>query len=316
VNPQLGPNNVPSALMPVGPAAVEIATLWWVMALTAAAILTGVTLLALWYLTPLRRPRWLVGRGLVIGGGIALPIVLLSALLLWSLPVGQRLAAAAPDALRVEVSGRMWWWEVRYLDAGGRIDFVTANELKLPVGRPVDLALESIDVIHSFWVPQLAGKTDLIPGRTNRMTVQADQAGIYRGQCAEFCGLQHAWMAFWVEGLQPEAFDAWLETQRQPAPAPATPKLQQGRDLFSRSGCGACHRLRGVPDAEGRLGPDLTHVGGRISLAAGLLPNSVGSLAGWIASAQHLKPGNAMPSYATFTGEELRALAAYLESLQ
>jgi cytochrome c oxidase subunit 2 len=316
VNPEVGPNDVPSALMPMGPAAAEIASLWWAMAFTGTAILAAVTLLTLWYLTPLRRPRWLVGRGLVIGGGIALPIVLLTGLLLWSLPVGQRLAAAPPDALRIEISGRMWWWEVRYLDKDGRVEFVTANELAIPVGRPVDLALASIDVIHSFWVPQLAGKTDLIPGRVNRMTVQADEPGVFRGQCAEYCGLQHTWMALWVEGLESEAFETWIAAQRRPAPEPSTPFLQRGRELFVSAGCGACHRLRGVPDAEGTLGPDLTHVGGRISLAAGLLPNSVGNLAGWIASAQHLKPGNAMPSYNTFTGEELRALAAYLESLQ
>jgi cytochrome c oxidase subunit 2 len=316
--PDIGPIEIPSALIPAGPAAREIAALWWAMLVAGAVILLAVCAILLWHALPGgRRPRRLAGRRLVVLGGIAFPTVALSALLLWSLGVGGRLVAALPaDALRIEVVGRMWWWEVRYLAADGTVEFVGANELRIPTGRPVELLLESADVIHSFWVPRLAGKTDMIPGRTNRLTIEAEEAAIYRGQCAELCGLQHARMALYVESMAPDEFEAWHAGHMQPAPAPATPFLARGRDLFVSSGCGACHRVRGLDQAEGTLGPDLTFVGQRISLAAGLLPNGVGALAGWIASAQHLKPGNAMPSFAELEGEDLRALAAWLESLQ
>jgi cytochrome c oxidase subunit 2 len=176
------------------------------------------------------------------------------------------------------------------------------------------LILRSNDVIHSFWIPRLAGKVDNIPGRANRMVIQADRPGTYRGQCAEYCGKQHSLMAFDVIALPRAEFDAWLAGLGEPVREPEDAQLQEGRKLFQSLGCGACHTIRGV--AQGRVGPDLTQVGARRSIGAGTLPGGIGNIAGWIASAQHLKPGNAMPSFNQLEGGQLRALAAYLESLK
>jgi cytochrome c oxidase subunit 2 len=198
------------------------------------------------------------------------------------------------------VVGEQWWWRVRYPD------FETANEIRVPVGRPVELVLRSADVVHSFWVPVLAGKLDMIPGRANVLRVRADRAGEYRGQCAEYCGGPHAWMALHFVAQEPGQYAQWAAAQRRPA--------AQSSGLFAAH-CAACHTVRGT-SAAGTLGPDLTHVGSRLSIGAGLLPNNAGALGGWIASSQHLKPGNLMPSFGHFSGEEVRSLAGYLESLK
>jgi cytochrome c oxidase subunit 2 len=190
----------------------------------------------------------------------------------------------------------------------------SANELRLPAGEPVELLLHANDVIHSFWVPNLAGKTDMIPGRVNRMVIQADRPGVYRGQCAEYCGLQHSLMSFDVIVLPRAEFDSWMARLAQPIGDPEAPELRRGRDLFLTLGCGTCHAIRGFTG--GRLGPDLTQLGARRTIAAGALPGGVGNIAAWIASAQHLKPGNLMPSYDQLAGPELRAVSAYLESLK
>jgi cytochrome c oxidase subunit 2 len=174
--------------------------------------------------------------------------------------------------------------------------------------------LHANDVIHSFWVPNLAGKTDMIPGRVNRMVIQADRPGVYRGQCAEYCGLQHSLMSFDVIVLPRAEFDSWMARLAQPIGDPEAPELRRGRDLFLTLGCGTCHAIRGFTG--GRLGPDLTQLGARRTIAAGALPGGVGNIAAWIASAQHLKPGNLMPSYDQLAGPELRAVSAYLESLK
>jgi cytochrome c oxidase subunit 2 len=178
----------------------------------------------------------------------------------------------------------------------------------------VHLKLEGDDVIHSFWVPSLAGKQDLIPGRVNELTIRAERAGIYRGQCAEFCGLQHAHMAFLVVAEPQDQFDRWVNAQRQPAATASGPEIESGRDTFLSKPCAACHTIRGTP-ASGTTGPDLTHVGGRKTIAAGLFETTRGSLAAWIADPQTLKPGNNMPMV-PLTSEELRALSAYMASLQ
>jgi cytochrome c oxidase subunit 2 len=201
-----------------------------------------------------------------------------------------------------------------YRRPGGLSPATSANELRLPVGEPVELLLRAEDVIHSFWVPNLAGKTDMIPGRVNRMVIQADRPGLWRGQCAEYCGTQHALMAFDVIAVPRAEFDAWLASLARPASEPETPFLREGRELFVALGCGACHAVRDLTG--GRLGPDLTQVGARRSIGAGTLPGGVGNIAAWIASAQHLKPGNRMPSYDQLEGPQLRALAAWLESLR
>lgn len=307
---------VQSALAPAGVAAREIATLWWIMA-AGAAIIFALVLGTAFYAVRIRPEQHGPAAGylLILGMGIAMPVVVLSALLLYSFTLGPRLMAPAePGALQIQVIGKQWWWEVRYHTGSGEA-VVSANEIHIPAGKRVELSLESTDVIHSLWVPSLAGKMDMIPGRSNRLVLQADSPGVYRGQCAEYCGGPHALMAFYVIAEEPAEFEAWLARERQPAAAPSEPWHRRGLELFLGSGCSACHTIRGTP-ADGTFGPDLTHVGGRYSLGAGILPNNVGTLAGWIAGSQDLKPGNLMPSFNTFEGEELRALAAYLESLR
>ncbi|HEX2492865.1 MAG TPA: cytochrome c oxidase subunit II, partial [Steroidobacter sp.] len=250
-----------------------------------------------------------------IGGGLVFPVVTLSALLVYSLSIGVALRPqAGRDALRIRVVGNQWWWEVRY-ESNERPPVVLANEVHIPVGRPVQLELATSDVIHSFWAPSLAGKVDMIPGRVNRLVIEANEPGVYRGQCAEYCGGQHAWMAFDVVVQSEREFRAWLAREARSARVAADPFLQWGREMFFRGKCQRCHRIRGSP-ANGVTGPDLTHVGSRRSLAAGTLRNHVGTMAGWIAGPQDVKPGNRMPDENLYTGQELRALAAWLESLE
>jgi cytochrome c oxidase subunit 2 len=275
-----------------------------VMALTAVACLGGAA-----------RAHWLSRKGVIIGGGVIFPVVTLSALLMYGLLLSRNLVMAGSPALRIEVVGEQFWWRVHYLDASGAPNLVSANEIRIPTGLPIEFVLKSKDVIHSFWVPSLAGKLDMIPGRVNSYRFAAERPGVYRGQCAEYCGAQHALMAFYVVAMEKAEFDTWYAQQREPAPEPGIAFLARGKALFLENGCGACHTVRGTP-ANGTIGPDLSHVGGRVSLAAGTYPNNAGTLAGWISSAQHLKPGNLMPSFGNLTGEQLRATAAYLESLK
>ena len=301
-----------SALNPQGPHAAVIAEITWVLIVGSAAIFAIVVAVALYALFGRREnTRRLSHKALVVGGGIVFPLLVLSTLLVYSVVRAGALEAARDEnVLRIEVIGEQWWWRVRYLDDGGRRDFETANEIHIPVGRPVEIALQTGDVIHSFWVPSLAGKLDAIPGRINRLRIMADAPGAYRGQCAEYCGGPHALMAFLVVADAPVRYAEWAAQEREPA-AQAVGSLAAAETLFL-SRCAACHTIRGTA-ARGTLGPDLTHVGSRRAIAAGLLPTNAGTLGGWIASSQHLKPGNLMPSFQDFNGEELRALAAYLE---
>jgi cytochrome c oxidase subunit 2 len=288
-----------SALNPAGPTAALIAELAWVLFAGGALIFAGIMALAAYAVFSDKRSK-LSPRALIVGGGIAFPVLVLSALLVYSLVRMSTLQAGGEPALRIEVIGEQWWWRVRYPQ------FETANEIRIPVGKLVELELKSGDVLHSFWVPALAGKLDMVPGRTNRMRVQADQPGEYRGQCAEYCGGPHALMAFFVVALPSEDFDNWAAKQREPA--------SQENESFNKT-CAGCHTVRGTA-AAGVLGPDLTHVGGRRTIGAALLPMNRGALAGWIASSQHLKPGNLMPSFIMLPGDELSALAEYLEGLK
>jgi cytochrome c oxidase subunit 2 len=203
---------------------------------------------------------------------------------------------------------------VRYQDPAPSRSFSTANEIHIPVGRPVELTLRSIDVIHSFWVPNLHGKKDLIPGQVNTLLLQADRAGVFRGQCAEFCGLQHANMALHVVAEPQEQFAKWQAQQRRPAPEPANDAQRRGREVFMASSCVLCHKIGGTM-AGGVTGPDLTHVASRLSLAAGTLPNTRGHLAGWIVDPQMHKPGNNMPPNLLSPGD-LQALLSYLDTLR
>lgn len=303
-----------SALDPGAANARDILVTTWVLFVGGTVIFVGVMALAVWAVvaSPERFPG---ARSWVIGGGIVFPVVTLTVLQVHEFGLARRLVTLAADpALTVEVSGHMWWWDVRYREPGGG-PLRSANEIVIPAGRPVEFRVDSADVIHSFWMPSLAGKIDMIPGRVNRLSIVAERPGVYRGQCAEYCGAQHALMAFDVIVMEPERFDAWLADQRRPAPDPAEPELARGRDAFFAFGCQSCHAVRGTP-AVSRIGPDLTHVGGRLSIGAGSFATNVGSLAGWIASAQHLKPENRMPSFDVMDGETLRAMAAWLESLK
>jgi cytochrome c oxidase subunit II len=255
------------------------------------------------------------GQRFVVIGGALFPGLILTVLFV----VGTATLGIFPTRERpvytVKVVGHQWWWEVEYLDPDLSRRFTTANELHVPVGRAVQVLLTSADVIHSFWVPQLQGKLDLVPGDTNVLTLRPDRAGVYRGQCAEYCGLQHAHMALTVVADEPSQFEQWLTAQRTPA-QPATDSLTAlGEQLFVGGPCALCHAVRGTL-AQAHVAPDLTHFGSRLTIAAGTLPNTLGNLEGWIANAQAIKPGVQMPPITQFTGRELRAVAAYVAALR
>jgi cytochrome c oxidase subunit II len=221
---------------------------------------------------------------------------------------------SGPGAITVDVIGRQWWWEFQYRDLSPN-DFVTSpNELHVPVGVPVVLKATSRDVIHSFWVPNLRGKRDLIPGIVTNTWMQADAPGVYRGQCAEFCGHQHAHMALQVVAEPMDRFLAWIQSQRQPATEPATDEQRRGRDVFMQGPCVTCHTIRGT-DAGSHLGPDLTHVGSRLMVGAGTLPNTRDHLRTWVSNSQVVKPGNRMPPIG-LSANDLEAMLAYLRSLR
>jgi cytochrome c oxidase subunit 2 len=309
----------PSALTGAGPAATTIASLTWVL-VGILAVIYLLVMAALIYSVSRRRPPALepgapradrTALTSVLTAGAIIPFVILTALLLATLHVlAVVLPAETPDALAVEVRGQQWWWEFEY---GGSVR--TANELHIPTGRRVVLRLHAHDVIHSLWVPALQGKLDLVPGKTNVTWLQADRPGVYRGQCAEFCGIQHAQMAFVVIAHPPAEFDAWLLAEQKPAAAPADEQARRGERLFVDRGCASCHTIRGSLAFFGRFGPDLTHVASRRTLAAGVLDNSRDALAGWIASPQTLKPGSRMPHTPLATGD-LDAIVHYVSALR
>ncbi|MQA29816.1 MAG: cytochrome c oxidase subunit II [Luteitalea sp.] len=305
-----------SALDAAGRDAEEIARLFWWMTGAAAIIWVAVISLTMYCA---RGPRVQNAQRftplLIVGGGVALPAVVLTALLALGLPSLPRLVDAPwTGHLSIAVSGEQWWWRVRYLTpAGGDIDL--ANEIRLPIGERVDVSLTSDNVIHSFWIPAISGKVDMIPGRTTHLSLEPTRTGTFRGTCAEYCGTSHALMAFPVVVLEHDAFDRWLAEQSQPAQAPATSQAARGGELFLENGCGACHTIRGTP-AAGVIGPDLTHVGSRMSLAAATLPNEMAHMVNWIAEPERAKPAAHMPAFGMLGAEQLHALAAYLIGLR
>jgi cytochrome c oxidase subunit II len=254
---------------------------------------------------PLGRTRF------IVAGGVVLPVVVLVPLLIYSLETSSALRTPT-EGPTVRVTGHMWWWEVHYPDHG----IVTANELHIPAGERVRIELESADVIHSFWVPNLNGKRDLIPGIRNITWIQADTPGVYRGQCAEYCGDQHAKMAFHVIALPPDEFRAWVAERQRLKTAPESEQQQRGRAVFNQAGCARCHAIRGSqPTDPATVGPDLTHIGSRRTLGAATIPHNRGNLAGWITDPRPIKPGVKMP--ASYLGADDReALVNYLESLK
>jgi cytochrome c oxidase subunit 2 len=310
----------PNWLAPAGPAAAEIAALTWAILIAGALIylaLLGVLGWAVWR-PPRgaasedreRAGRWLVGVGAIT------TVVLVTLLLVPSLrTLAGVLPSKAPAAITIEVTGHQWWWAARYVGPTPQDTVETANEIHIPVGARIAVRLLTRDVIHSFWVPQLQGKLDLIPGKLNVTWLQADQPGIYRGLCAEYCGLQHARMGLLVVAQPADEFAAWLHRQRAPAAEPADDLARQGQRLFLDRGCAFCHTVRGTTAFFGRTGPDLTHVASRRTLAAGTLTNVGGHLAGWIANPQALKPGNRMPQV-PLEPAEFHAVLRYVQGLR
>lgn len=305
-----------STLDPAGEGAARIAQLFWGMTAGAAVIWVAVVALALWASRPGPGPRrHRAAPIIIVGGGAVLPSVVLAALLIHGLALLPPLLAPAPEgSLRIAVSAEQWWWRVRYERAGAE-PVVLANEIRLPVGEPVQFTLESADVIHSFWIPALGGKMDMIPGRVTRLTLRPTRTGVLRGACAEYCGTAHALMAFDVVVEDRAAFDRWLAHQGEPARPPGDPVAARGQELFVAHGCGACHAIRGTP-ARGVVGPDLTHVGSRSSLGAGVLPNRARAIQHWVANPERVKPGVLMPAFGMLPSEDVRAIAAYLEALR
>jgi cytochrome c oxidase subunit 2 len=245
---------------------------------------------------------------------VAATVLIIGGLTVMSFFSTRALSVAGNDDLTIKVRGMQWWWGVEYFGSSPEQRFETANEIHIPVGRNVRLRLEGIDVIHSFWVPSLAGKQDLIPGRASELTIRAERPGVYRGQCAEFCGMQHAHMAFLVIAETQGEFDAWTSAQRGLSAPPASEEITAGRQAFLSKPCAACHTIRGTA-ASGTTGPDLTHVGSRKYIGAGLFETTRGSLAAWIADPQTLKPGNNMPMV-PLTPDELRSISAFMADLK
>ena len=312
----------PSTMVPQGPGAANIDLLWWVMFWLGTATFVIVTALLLIAIFRRRdnddvehdspQAKRITNR-MLGGGGVVFPLVVLIPLLGFTVYTSSLLIPSRPPTLTIEVIGHQFWWELRYPDQG----FITANELVIPVGQPVELRLSTADVIHSFWVPQLNGKVDMIPGQSNTLIIEAETPGEYRGQCAEFCGRQHALMALVVIAEPADRFEAWAEAQSRPAQAITDSLIREGQQVFLGSSCIYCHVVRGHTEENSTeaVGPDLTHLASRSTLAAVTIPNNRGNLAGWLIDPQAIKPGNHMPG-TDLDAESLQALLAYLESLE
>jgi cytochrome c oxidase subunit 2 len=315
-----GCGGMQSAMNPAGPQARSIMGVWWWFFGVCAIVYVVVIAVLCCAIARRRRPfdeRPAVERRLrtTVAASVGLTVVILVALTVGSVVAGRGMEAPSGDgAVSVDVIGHQWWWEFQYNDVTPSDVVTSPNELHLPIGVPVVIQARSADVIHSFWVPNLRGKRDLIPGIETHTWIQADQPGIYRGQCAEFCGTQHANMAFVVVAEPRAAFEQWLQTQRKAASEPATTLARRGHEVFMTGPCVLCHTIRGT-DAGSHVGPDLTHVASRRTIAAGTLPNTKGHRGGWIIDSQSIKPGNLMPPN-LLSGEDLQALLAYIDTLK
>lgn len=302
-----------SALSPAGHEAEVLYGLWWVLIVGAVVIWLALNGTFFWFTRvrpgPMRR-RW--GEALILGGGVLLPTAGLLALLVYTLPIMAELRPVTGEPA-VHVRGEQWWWRVQYVTPDGVVE--TANELRLPAGQSTLLSLDADKVIHSFWVPALAGKLDMFPGRVTLLPLDPLRPGVYRGQCAELCGESHALMAFQTVVMQPDEYAAWLAAEAAPAREPADDAARRGQAVFMAEGCAACHAVRGTP-ADGRFGPDLTHVGSRLTLAAGTLENTPENMALWLTRTAEVKPGVDMPTYASLPERDLSDLVAYLEGLE
>jgi cytochrome c oxidase subunit 2 len=309
-----GCSNSPSTVTPAGPKSAWVNNAWWILCGVAAFVCIVVILLAVGALVFRRRAQKVDtegGQRHVVVFGLAIPAVIFAATFALSLTgIAVNAQAPTPDRVTVHVVGHQWWWGVTYPKAG----VVTANEIHVPTGEPVRLELTTDDVIHSFWVPQITPKMDLIPNRPNSTWFSVDKPGVYRGQCAEYCGLQHAHMAFAVIAEPRPQFEKWLHGQARAARSPTTALQRRGMSVFETGTCATCHTIRGT-NADGHVGPDLTHVASRRRLAAGTIPNNFGNMAGWVSNSQSIKPGNKMPPQ-PLSPDDLRAVVTYLQSLE
>jgi cytochrome c oxidase subunit II len=310
---------VGETLDPQGPVAEAVAELWWWMLALGVAVFAVVAVLlvvGLFRRGPVGEPqpgekapnafnRWM------IGGGVVLPLLVLVVVLGATLRAMLVMPTTAPpDALVVEIVGHQWWWEVSYPEEG----ITTANEIHIPVGRPIAFRLTSADVIHSFWVPRLGGKIDMLPDGSNTLVLEADEPGEHHSRCAEFCGLQHANMGLVVVAEPQDRFASWVADLKKPAVEPTEATAMRGRDVFLASDCVSCHTIRGT-SADAARGPDLTHLASRPTIGAGLLPNTPPNLADWVADPHARKPGVEMPP-AELSGEQMDAVIAYLDTLK
>ncbi len=299
----------PNALEPEGPAAKSVASVAYLMFGLATAVYVVVAAFIIIGALRGKKESRISDGAFIWVGGLVVPAVILAGLAVVTVKTTDTLRKPDADPLRIEVTGYQFWWAVEYPDE----KVTTANEIRVPAGRPVEIGLHSKDVIHSFWAPQLAGKVDLVPGQRNVIRFTADKPGEYRGQCAEFCGLQHAKMAFLVVAEEPGTYERWVTRQQRPRGGPANEREAAGEQVFMRSSCAGCHTVRGT-EAVGTRGPDLSDFGTRRTLGAVAVPNTRGHLAGWIENSQSIKPGNLMPPV-QLEPDELLNLVEYLEGL-
>ena len=319
---------IQNAINPAGPNAENLSRLWWLMFTVCSIVFVLVIVAVLLALrnrtaeaadrTPMLEPPEQSERRRrnVIISLTTITVIVLFVFLIASYSSGRamRLNDPGKNGLSIELTGHQWWWEVRYNDVEPSNIFTTANEIHIPVGVPVTFTLRGADVIHSFWVPNLNGKKDLIPGKINTMWLQADKPGVYRGQCAEYCGLQHAKMALWVVAEPQEQFNAWRQNQTQEAVAASSDAQKRGQQIFFSTTCVMCHAINGTA-AGSNIGPNLTHVGSRHMIAAATLENTRDHMAQWIKDSQTFKPGNKMPQH-NLSDADLQSLVEYLESLK
>lgn len=305
---------IPSALDPHGPKAEDVTVSWWILFAVAAFVCVLVISAAILAAVFRRRVKAVdqgEGKRFVLVLGVILPAVVLALTFALSVTdLARDTDPPRPAAMTIEVTGHQWWWEVRYPGRGA----ITANEVHVPVGTPVHLKLRTADVIHSFWVPQVMPKQDLLPKRLNETWFSVSRPGTYRGECAEYCGVEHALMDFSVVAQPRTKFRSWMRKAADVAQTPKTAKERLGHDVFTSSTCATCHTIRGT-SAHGHVGPDLTHVGSRSRLAAGAIPNDFGHMAGWVANSQSVKPGNKMPPQ-HLSPDDLRAVVTYLQGLK
>ena len=324
-----GCGGIQSVLNPNGPQAHNISKLWWLMFFVCTAVFIAVTIVLLLAIRSRQQSRSEDlapelelphdaerKRRNIVAAATALTVVTLFVFLVASFFVGRGMSAelSAKQGVVVEVTGHQWWWEVRYLNDDASSIFTTANEIHIPVGTPVTLTLRAADVIHSFWVPNLHGKTDLIPGKVATMWFQADTPGTYRGQCAEYCGLQHAHMGLVVIAEPRDQFNTWLSNQTQPAVQPSTQSATRGQQIFMSGTCVMCHAISGT-QAGSNIGPNLTHVASRQTIGAATLTNLGDHLSQWISDSQKIKPGNRMPPH-NLSPEDLQAVIDYMQTLK